>query len=188
MCTEFGLTEHVAAPTRGPYLLDLVLSDLDSIDVEVPPGIIDHSMVLCCARWSLPLTTAVQRECFFYNEADWAGLTFALQEVDWSLLLEGGDAEAAATVVVVVVTFAFAASGRHRLPVVLLSLRTTNLAALYAVAPEANAIIFKSFDLVEGHQHQRAVLGQLNDIVFLIELLGRVNKLLCVPAQEGNTM
>ena len=47
LCLDKGWKEHVRAPTRKQYLLDLVLSDLsNSVKTEVLPSIADHKLIL----------------------------------------------------------------------------------------------------------------------------------------------
>ena len=41
---EIGLTQRVKKPTRGKYLLDLALSDMDGIQVDVLPKIADSKL------------------------------------------------------------------------------------------------------------------------------------------------
>ena len=87
-CCLYGLAECVRQPTRGQYLLDLVLTDLeDAVSCEVLPGLSDHCVVL--SRLSTPIlrTKPITRECFFYLQADWTGLDRALDATDWASLL-----------------------------------------------------------------------------------------------------
>ena len=47
VCDDFGLIQCVGKPTRGDYLLDLVLSDCGALaSVQVAPEIADHRVVL----------------------------------------------------------------------------------------------------------------------------------------------
>ena len=57
VCCSYGLRQHVKEPTRGPYLLDLVLSDFESgVTCKVTPGIHDndHRGVLASVRIDIP--------------------------------------------------------------------------------------------------------------------------------------
>jgi hypothetical protein len=44
-CEERGLEQIVKKPTRGPHLLDLVLTDLFDACATVAPGVADHAIV-----------------------------------------------------------------------------------------------------------------------------------------------
>ena len=82
---EFGLVEPVKRPTRGAYLLDLVLSDLASgVRTEVRAGIADHSLILATIASTVPSSVAIERWCFQYKFADWAALFEDLDAIDWS--------------------------------------------------------------------------------------------------------
>ena len=50
-----GLSERVGKPTRGPNLLDLVLSDLGTeLTCAVHPGIGDHEAVVGTVKFNIP--------------------------------------------------------------------------------------------------------------------------------------
>ena len=59
---ELGLRQMVRAPTRGPYLLDLVPSGLEDIDIQVQPGLSDHIIVSVDLRIAVPKATHVSRQ------------------------------------------------------------------------------------------------------------------------------
>ena len=62
-CDPYGLEEKVKKPTRGKYLLDLVLTDLDSdLDCEVLPRLADHSLVLVTVQTPVPKEVKVERD------------------------------------------------------------------------------------------------------------------------------
>ena len=52
ICDDHGLQQLVRKPTRGDYLLDLLLTDLDDCKIEVFEEIADHKGIL--AKFSLP--------------------------------------------------------------------------------------------------------------------------------------
>lgn len=84
ICTDFGLIQGVHEPTRGDYLLDLVMSDMLSMaSVKVLAPIADH----CVVSTTLDVETAsadpVERFVWDYCKADWTGLRAALAAVDW---------------------------------------------------------------------------------------------------------
>ena len=74
VCCTLGLKQHVKSPTRGPYLLDLVLSDFESgIRCKVIPGIHeeDHDAVLTSVDVSVAESEPVKRKVFDFKKADW---------------------------------------------------------------------------------------------------------------------
>lgn len=88
ICQNNGLKQLVKSPTRGSYLLDLVLSDLSvNSHVEVfSRQISDHSSVF--ATFSLPLEKSIRNErlVWEYEKTNWLGLRVFFSEVDWSFL------------------------------------------------------------------------------------------------------
>ena len=96
-CSERGLQQHVREPTRGEYLLDLVISDLGPlIHTKVVAGIADHSGVLCTLRCPVPAAVMVQREVLLYSRAKWTELRQAISNYDWSSDIVHGDADCSA--------------------------------------------------------------------------------------------
>ena len=53
VCVDSGLKQLVHGPTRGDYLLDLVLSDCEGVKCKKLPQIADHSLIL--AELDLPM-------------------------------------------------------------------------------------------------------------------------------------
>ena len=84
----FGLTQLVDKPTRGRYLLDLVLTDIENASVEVLPRIADHSLVLTTVRAPVKQDLAIEREVWQLHKADWDMLDDYLAEHDWRALNE----------------------------------------------------------------------------------------------------
>lgn len=87
ICGEANLKQFVREPTRGDYLLDLVLSDQDNIQVEVLPMVADHKLVLTSLVFKVPEMTTRLRTVWQYKDADWERLRAELLEQDWSTLL-----------------------------------------------------------------------------------------------------
>ena len=88
VCSELDLQECTAAPTRGPYLLDLTLSDFGRcITTTVLQGVSDHSMALCSCAFPLSAASPLQRHCFVYSRAKWEDLRLELNGYDWHRLL-----------------------------------------------------------------------------------------------------
>ena len=92
VCCSHGWKQHVREPTRGPYLLDLVISSFSSgIRCKVVPGIHDndHDGVLATLDVSIPVSHPVQREVLDFRHANWGRLSASLSETDWTQGFEG---------------------------------------------------------------------------------------------------
>ena len=89
LCDSFGLLQLVREPTRGPYLLDLFITDLAECHVFVLPSIADHKTVLA----EVPLPEIQQKSICRYSwkldEANWNDLENELADLDWSNLARG---------------------------------------------------------------------------------------------------
>ena len=97
-CCEQGFTERVGKPTRGPYLLDLVLTDLGSkVKASVVVGLSDHHAISGRLLFQKPHVTTTEREVFLYKKAQWGKLKLALQEVNWDKVFVGCAAAATNT-------------------------------------------------------------------------------------------
>ena len=86
-------------PTRGPYLLDLVLSNFVSgIRCQVVPGVRDddHEGVVTTLKVAVPAKEPVRRQVYDFNRADWQQLKTALASVDWGPSLQEKSADDAA--------------------------------------------------------------------------------------------
>ena len=86
ICVEHGLRQVVSKPTRGPYLLDLVLTDLTAgVRCEVVKGIHanDHDGVITFVHLEIVASQPVERTVYDFRKADWAGLKLNLLEIDW---------------------------------------------------------------------------------------------------------
>ena len=86
ICVEHGLRQVVSKPTRGPYLLDLVLTDLTAgVRCEVVKGIHanDHDGVITFVHLEIVASQPVERTVYDFRKADWAGLKLKLLEIDW---------------------------------------------------------------------------------------------------------
>ena len=84
---NYGLEQTVRGPTRGEYLLDLVLTDLgDSCSTRVLPNIADHHGVLASFKFSLQMYSCPPRTVWCYRSADWAGFHEFLNEQDYRFL------------------------------------------------------------------------------------------------------
>ena len=90
VCCTHGLKQHVRDPTRGPYLLDLVLSNFSSgIQCKVLPGVKadDHDGVLTTVNVSVPSSSPVRRQVYDFKHANWDRLKSRLSQVQWGVAL-----------------------------------------------------------------------------------------------------
>lgn len=83
ICHRCSLTQWVREPTREEYLLDLVLSDMHSLKIEVLPPIADHRLVLTHMKMRVPEVETRRREVWSFRNADWDGLKQSLREIEW---------------------------------------------------------------------------------------------------------
>ena len=89
-----GWEERVQKPTRGPYLLDLVLTDLGS-DVKARPvaGVSDHFAVLGSLDVSVHSRAERTREVYDFAKVSWNDLAESFHGMDWDAALKGLDAD-----------------------------------------------------------------------------------------------
>ena len=85
---DMGLTQLVSQPTRGRYLVDLVLSDIPKVTTSVLPKIADHAVVESMLNLPFPEQVVVQREVWHFKSADCVRLRADLDlcTTDWSFL------------------------------------------------------------------------------------------------------
>ena len=82
---EHGLSQRVKSPTRGPYLLDLVLTDLPNLlTVEVISEITDHRAL--SLRFSAPPISfeSLPRKVWVFSQANWHLLKARLRDQSWT--------------------------------------------------------------------------------------------------------
>ena len=84
-----GLKQLVKKPTRGQYLLDLVLTDVpELVTVTVLPELSDHRIVCIDLAVHVPTYAEIPREVWDFKYADWIGLKQAMASTKWRLFLE----------------------------------------------------------------------------------------------------
>jgi len=94
-CLENGLHQAVKEPTRGEYLLDLVLTDLDEVTARVLPCIADHHGVLAKCTFSVDAFTPRARSVWNFRSADWIAMCEHVASLDFSFIeLESVDMSA----------------------------------------------------------------------------------------------
>ena len=90
ICDEFALHQYVREPTRGPYLLDLVLSDLVAhLEVDLLPEIADHKVTRNRIHICVRRSSETSRNIWHYSKANWTGLKTSFRETDWNTVLQG---------------------------------------------------------------------------------------------------
>ncbi len=87
-CCSHGFSQHVCGPTRNDHLLDLVLSDLETVKVDIIPGFSDHEGLSIKIPFTTPETEFVERECFNFQKADWESMGKDILNTNWNELLE----------------------------------------------------------------------------------------------------
>ena len=92
ICDSYGMIQFVQEPTRGPYLLDLFLSDLAGIKATVGASIADHKAL--CVRLPLPEVVSQSIYSFTLHRAEWSKLQRALEAIDWKPLRQGSAEDA----------------------------------------------------------------------------------------------
>ena len=88
ICREVGLKQLVREPTRGDYLLDLVLSDVQElVSVRVLPELSDHRMVSIDLDVVVPAFQTVPRLVWDTKFANWDDLRRDISATNWASLL-----------------------------------------------------------------------------------------------------
>ena len=78
------MKQLVSDPTRGEYLLDIVLLDVgDMTKVSVLPSLADHRVVRMDMNIVIARTTNASREVWDIRHADWDGLKSAITLSRW---------------------------------------------------------------------------------------------------------
>ena len=95
ICDEFDLHQHVKAPTRQQYLLDLCLSDIDRISVKTEAQVADHKALHISVPLEVPKTINIPRYVWKFKAASWQDLKRELQVVDWQPMHRGSVDQAA---------------------------------------------------------------------------------------------
>jgi hypothetical protein len=84
-CYNMNLEQKVTRPTRGKYLLDLVLTDVPSIRTS-GVGIADHIVVLASIELLAPKGPVGERVVLDHAKADWDRLSEELFDKDWTFI------------------------------------------------------------------------------------------------------
>ena len=71
LCSKRGLRQIVRGPTRGDYILDVSITDIESANASVSAKIADHSIVTARLNLTLPQTAPHSRKVWSYAKAEW---------------------------------------------------------------------------------------------------------------------
>jgi hypothetical protein len=85
-CLQHGFRQLVKEPTRGPNLLDLLMTDIDDVKCRVLPAIADHSGILASLKLRVPRTVIIQRKVWTFGKADWDGLRYKIRSTSWNCI------------------------------------------------------------------------------------------------------
>ena len=83
ICQAHGLVQHIRRPTRGPYLLDLCLSDCNKVHSSVLAPIADHNLVIFRIDIPKPRIIEQMREVWDFRHARWQELESILKNISW---------------------------------------------------------------------------------------------------------
>ena len=100
MCCTNAVRQLARGPTRGDYLLDLVLfSFAFGVIVKVMPGIYDnnHRAVIVRILVHIPTSNPVRRAVLNFRAANWAALQAELRNADRRLFFTDLDTDSAAS-------------------------------------------------------------------------------------------
>ena len=87
------MTQHVRAPTRYDYLLDLFLSDIPGVKVSIEPVIADHKAILAKLKAPEIVSKEIPQFAFRLKDALWSELRAALEKVEGRVLQQGSAEE-----------------------------------------------------------------------------------------------
>lgn len=65
------MQQLVREATRGKYLLDLILSDMEGVKCRVLPKIADLGRVLAQIKLTVPQSGCIERQVWRYPKANW---------------------------------------------------------------------------------------------------------------------
>ena len=83
---QLGMRQIVREPTRGKYLLDLVLTDVPDCTARQCAAVADHKGVITQVTFKIPETAAHQGEMWHFRDADWERMASTIEETSWEFL------------------------------------------------------------------------------------------------------
>ena len=78
------MRQLVREPTRGPNLLDLIITDIEGVGCKVGHAVADHKAVIALLKLRVQKSTSISRTVWNYIEVDWESLQKKLAETAWS--------------------------------------------------------------------------------------------------------
>ena len=84
---QMGLRQLVKEPTRGKYILDLVLTDVPDCSAKPCAAVADHNGVLTQVKFKIPETASHEREVWHFSDADWERLESNIEDANWDFLI-----------------------------------------------------------------------------------------------------
>ena len=81
-----NLRQMVDRPTRGQYLLDLVMSDIDDMKIKHTPTIADHQGLLITTPIFQPDAKKLYREVWNFRQAKWSEMRTTLKDIPWTCM------------------------------------------------------------------------------------------------------
>ena len=91
-CRDLGLKQLVSKPTRGEYLLDVVLTDVPNLcKTEVLPEISDHRVVNIDLDVGVSHSDPLPRVVWSLKSANWKQLRSDILNKDWRALFDDSD-------------------------------------------------------------------------------------------------
>ena len=92
---NFGIHQLIREPMREKYLLDLYLTDITGMRIQVGPQIADHKFLLAHVPCPEITSLRVVRKRFNLRRAEWSNLKDSLKKIDWTVLKKGSADDAA---------------------------------------------------------------------------------------------
>ena len=86
ICLDFDLHEIIRKPTRGEYLLDLMLTNAAGCTSEVGPKLSDHHCIIGSIPLPVPQEQILQRHLWHFQGASWQNMICELKNVRWECL------------------------------------------------------------------------------------------------------
>ena len=78
-----GFKQFVKEPTRGKYILDLVLTDVTDSAASTLATVAHHRYVLTKLQFKVPETSTYQREIWHFKDADLVKLATNIEDTNW---------------------------------------------------------------------------------------------------------
>lgn len=90
---QLGLRQLVKEPTRGKYILDLVLTDVPDCSATPLAAVADHNGVLTKVNFKIPETASHEWEVWHFSDADWERLASNIEDANLDFLIATSPSE-----------------------------------------------------------------------------------------------